>query len=171
MPLNDEDRANLSAYLDGELDEEATQELEAKLNLDPEARAEADALRQAWGMLDYLPKPAPSSDFTHRTLERLSLEEVSIAKSASGSRVVRPVPRRGFPWLKAFGWAAAVLVAAGLGVAVGSLVGTAPTPDEEDPLVKNRRVLENLHLYENVDDFDFLRQLAQPELFGDEAGS
>ena len=43
--LNDEDRENLVAYLDGELDEASAQALESKLSLDPVSRAEADALR------------------------------------------------------------------------------------------------------------------------------
>src|SRR5262249_41070651 len=70
MPqLTDEDRANLVAYLDGELDAEAAQALEAKLSVDPTARAEADALKRTWELLDYLPRPEPSPSFTHRTLE------------------------------------------------------------------------------------------------------
>src|SRR5438105_6476999 len=73
--LNDDDRANLTAYLDGELDEDAAQALEAKLSQDPDARAEVEQLRQTWTMLDYLPRAAPSSSFTHRTMEKLSLEK------------------------------------------------------------------------------------------------
>ena len=41
--LSDEDRAELVAYLDGELDEKSTLELEARLSRDPQARAEATA--------------------------------------------------------------------------------------------------------------------------------
>ncbi len=36
--LSDEDRENLVAYFDGELDEESARTLEAKLNLDPQTR-------------------------------------------------------------------------------------------------------------------------------------
>ena len=45
QPLSDDDRADLVAYLDGELDEEASRALESKLSLDPKARAEADSLK------------------------------------------------------------------------------------------------------------------------------
>ena len=38
-PLSNEDRENLVAYLDGELDAKAARALEARLNLDAEARA------------------------------------------------------------------------------------------------------------------------------------
>src|SRR5579875_558227 len=70
--LSEQERADLVAYLDGELTGEASRALEAKLSLDPSARAEADALRRTWELLDFLPRPQPSPRFTHRTLERLS---------------------------------------------------------------------------------------------------
>jgi len=70
--FSEQERADLVAYLDGELTGEAARALEAKLSLDPAARAEADALRRTWELLDFLPRPQPSLRFTHRTLERLS---------------------------------------------------------------------------------------------------
>src|SRR5262249_17230514 len=75
--LSDEDRANLVAYLDGELDEASAQALEAKLNTDPRARAEAETLRRTWELLDYLPRAEVSTSFTHRTLERLAVRTAS----------------------------------------------------------------------------------------------
>src|SRR5689334_13497098 len=72
--LSEQDRADLVAYLDGELPRPARHALEAKLSLDPRARAEADALRRTWELLDYLPRPQPSSGFTNRTLERISAQ-------------------------------------------------------------------------------------------------
>src|SRR3954452_2725575 len=106
--LSDEDRENLVAYLDGELDEASAHALESKLSLDPLARAEADALRRTWELLDYLPKPEPSSDFTNRTLSRLSLQS---ARSSKIVRMTGKMPRRR-RWLLPLGWAAAVLLAA-----------------------------------------------------------
>jgi anti-sigma factor RsiW len=170
MPLNDDERANLVAYLDGELDDEAAQALEGKLNLDPEARAEVDALRQTWGLLDYLPKATPTSDFTHRTLERLSLENVGGSATATNRRA--PSSRRRIPWLRTVGWAAAVVIAAGVGIYSGASVFHATQgPDPDEGLVRVLRVIEKLPEYQEIDDLDFLRQLAQPELFGEDAGS
>jgi anti-sigma factor RsiW len=166
MPLSDDERADLTAYLDGELDDESTQELEAKLSRDPEARTELDALRQAWGMLDFLPKAAPSADFTHRTMERLSLEKLATGRSTAKL----PVAPRRFPWLVPLGWAAAALLAAGAGTAVAPLLWR-PAPDPDEPLVRHLRVVEKLPYYEHVEDLDFLRRLADPDLFGDEAGT
>jgi len=56
MALNEDDKAELVAYLDGELDEVATQAVEAKIASDPDARAELDALRLTCGMLDFCPR-------------------------------------------------------------------------------------------------------------------
>src|SRR5207247_35678 len=108
--LSEKDSDDRVAYLDGELDEDTAPQLEAKLTLDPEARAEADALEQTWGLLDYLPRPEPSPSFTHRTLERLAVRTSSIRKSAAAR------------WLVRLGWAAAVLLALGAGLWIAGIV-------------------------------------------------
>lgn len=159
--LNEEDRANLAAFLDGELDEEATQALEAKLSVDPEARQEVDALRQAWSMLDYLPRPEPSPNFTHRTMERLALG----TRAVETAKMPRP---RTFRWGSVAAWTAAVALALVFGATVGNYFWRS---EQEEPNMSQRRIIENLKLYENLDDFDFLKQLDQPELFGEEVGS
>ena len=159
--LSDEDRENLVSYLDGELDEEAARTLEARLNLDPKARSEAEALQQAWSLLDYLPKAEPSPTFTHRTLERLALQTGDIQ-------------RRGWPrWQVGLTWAAAVLLAAGAGFGAAALFRPVHRegPDADDQLVRHLRPIENVHRYEQVDDIEFLRDLDQPDLFGEEPGS
>src|SRR3954451_13737717 len=55
--LSEQERADLVAYLDGELTGEAARALEAKITLDPQARAEAETLKRTWELLDFLPKP------------------------------------------------------------------------------------------------------------------
>ena len=161
--LNDEDRANLTAYLDGELDEETAQALEAKLSQDPAARAEVEELKQAWTMLDYLPRSAPSASFTHRTMEKLSLEKRPIE---TGKMPARPTAS----WLGPIGWAAAVLVALGVGWFVSQRIWR-PTPDPDESLVRHLRIIEKWRAYEMVDDVGFLKALDHPDLFGDDVGS
>src|SRR5438067_8003934 len=95
--LNEEDRTNLVAYLDGELDEAAARALEAKLSNDPGARAEAESLRRTWELLDYLPRAEASTTFTHRTLERLAVQ-------TSSRPVLRPGRARLPWWLLTAGW-------------------------------------------------------------------
>ena len=158
--LNDEDRENLVAYFDGELDEASARTLEAKLNLDPETRAEADALQATWSLLDYLPRTEPSSSFTHRTLEKLALQT---------SHLNRPASRR---WWAVLGWAAAVFLAAGLGFAAARWIWQPRTPaDLDDQLVRHLRVIDMVHQYDQVHDIDFLRSLNHPDLFGEEPDS
>jgi anti-sigma factor RsiW len=160
--LNDDDRANLTAYLDGELDEEAAQALEAKLSQDPQARAEVEQLRQTWSMLDYLPRPAPSASFTHRTMEKLSLEKRPLETGKMAGR-------SGGSWLKRIAWAAAVLIAVGVGWYASQRLWQ-PAPDPDERLVRQLRLIEKWRAYEMVDDVDFLRQLDHPDLFGDDVG-
>jgi len=170
-PLNDKDRANLVAYLDGELDEKTARALEARLNLDPAARAEAETLRKTWELLDYLPRPEPSVSFTNRTLEKLAVQHTTGPRPTGA--------RRGWPWwLLGIGWAAALVVAAagGLGAAhflwSGDATPGPETAEIEEVMVRYPRVVEYQHLYEQLDSADFLRALDDPELFGgDETGS
>src|SRR5438876_10965104 len=106
-PLTDEERENLIAYLDGELDEKTARAFEAKLNRDPRYRAEADTLSRTWSLLDYLPQTEPSTAFGTRTLESVSaFRPATRARKASWHRQ---------PWVLGTGWAAAVVVAAVLG--------------------------------------------------------
>ena len=70
--FDDKERADLVAYLDGELDGDAARRIEQKLALDDAARAEATALKKTWDLLDFLPRTEPSPSFTHRTMERLT---------------------------------------------------------------------------------------------------
>jgi anti-sigma factor RsiW len=166
-PLSDEERAELVAYLDGELPKPAALALEVKLNTDPRLRTEVDTLRHTWEMLDYLPKPEPSANFTSRTLDRVSaLRPVS-----------RPLKIRGRwrPWVLGIGWAAAVFVAAMAGYGGGHWLSNRthqPAPGQavevRPQLVQDFRVIENRQLYERVDDMDFLRALLDPELFGED---
>jgi hypothetical protein len=156
-PLNEQERANLVAWLDGELEGEAARALEAKLSLDPDARAEADALRKTWELLDYLPRPGPSASFTHRTLSRLA-------------PAARPRPKlwqRGRRPLLGAGWAAALVLAA-----VGGYAGyqrlAPPREPGEGELVRDLRIIENKRYYDGVEDVEFLRALDQPDLFGDD---
>jgi anti-sigma factor RsiW len=44
MALSDDDRAALSAYLDGELDDDATHRIEVRLTSEPELRFEYETI-------------------------------------------------------------------------------------------------------------------------------
>lgn len=161
-PLDEQDREDLSAYLDGELDKKTARALEAKLSIDPVARGEAETLRRAWDMLDYLPRPEPSPNFTHRTMERLSAQ-------LPKSELVPRAPAR--TWIPGLAWAAAVLLAATAGFAGMNSLTQRQHDDADQQLVRDLRIIENVKPFEHVDDIDFLHKLANPndpDLFGDE---
>ena len=154
--MSGDDREQLIAYLDGELDAEAARQVEARLHQDPAARAEAEALRRTWDLLDYLPQVEPSPAFTHRTLERVTAQHVAAVTTLYRRR----------RWRAAVGWAAVAAAAAAAGfVAVTLTVPREPTDDE---LARDLRVLENRRLYEQADSLEFLKALDNPELFGDD---
>jgi anti-sigma factor RsiW len=170
--LTEEERANLVAYLDGELDEESTQALEARMSTDPKFRDEAEALERTWELLDFLPRPEPSNSFTHKTLERLAISDQLKQASRSSQVMALPGRRRVPQWILGVGWAAAIVMAVGGGLLAAQLFWPpAPpreTPEIDEHLVRSLRVIENKHLYDPVDDLDFLRALEHPDLFGDD---
>ncbi len=156
-PLSAEERAALVAYLDGELPEEEARKVEARISQDPTVRAEVEAMKRTWELLDYLPRAEPSPNFTHRTVSLVTGEH-------RAALVARQRRRR---WAFAAGWAAAVLLAAAGGYAAVTYL--APREPTDDELTRDLRVLENRKLYEQVDDVGFLKKLDQPDLFGDDS--
>ena len=66
MPPTDPGDDELTAYLDGELDGAAARAVEANLANDLTARRQAEGLKKAFDLLDYLPKAEPSPDFATR---------------------------------------------------------------------------------------------------------
>jgi anti-sigma factor RsiW len=160
--MNEQDRATLVAYLDGELDEESARQVEARISQDPAVRAEVESLKRTWDLLDYLPRAEPSPTFTHRTLSLVTGEHNAALRSRRRWRRV----------LFGAGWAAAVLLAALGGYAGVSLLAPREPTDEE--LVRDLRVIENRRLYDGImvgdarESLEFLRALEQPDLFGDD---
>src|SRR5262249_16076458 len=128
-PMRDDEREDLVAYLDGELEGAARDKIEAKLSIDPAARSEAESLQRTWELLDYLPRPEPSASFPHRPLERIEPLRLSAPrKTGSGRR-----------WLFRVGWAAAV-VAAGVGGYFGVSALQKPYPTDQE-LLRDLRVM------------------------------
>jgi anti-sigma factor RsiW len=188
-PLSEQERADLIAYLDGELKGPAAQAIEARLAVDQAVRAEAESLKKTWDLLDFLPRAEPSPSFTNRTLDRLSPIKTGVAPQIPGAgsgatpapgmappalpattsaprvpAVVTPSWRR--HWVLGVSWAAACVLALVGGFLAVRVIR--PWHPGEAELVRELRLIENRKLYELVDDLDFLRELANPDLFGDE---
>jgi anti-sigma factor RsiW len=162
QPLSEDLKAELIAYLDGELDEEEARAVEARINRDPRVRAEVEALRRSWGLLDYLPKPEPSPQFTQRTVTRASVLAPSLLDRA----------RRWRRLVFGVSWAAALVVAGVVGYASVPAPREKPAEakaeDQEQQLVRDLRVIDQLPALQNAGDINFLYELDRPELFGDD---
>ena len=159
--IHDDDRELLTAYLDGELDESASNALEDRLGKDGDLRAELDAMRQTWGMLDFLPKAAASPDFTNRTIDRLSME---------GRTTVTSSLRRAWPPRRVLTWTLATLVAlaVGFGASFAHRHTIAKPIDPDEAIIHDLRLLERFREMETLDDLEFLKALDDPDLFGEE---
>lgn len=160
-PNDEQVREDLVAFLDGELDEELSRRVEVGIHTSPEVRGEAESLRRTWELLDFLPRAEPSATFTQRTLDRI--------KPISGD--AGPA-RRGTWWKRgacSLAWAASLLLSTLAGYAGYQYFHPQQPGDRE--LIHDLRIIENLRLYELVEDLDYLKELDQPDLFGEERGS
>lgn len=144
----------LTAYLDGELDAEAVSQVEQRLARDAEYREELARLERAWGLLDRLPRAALDDNFTKSTIEM-----VAVAASQEADAVLAEQPRR----RRRQQWAgiAGILTA----LAVGFFIGTRLWPDPNQELLRDLPVLQNLELYYQADNMEFLRMLDEANLF------
>ncbi len=159
-PLNEQDQADLIAYLDGELDSADVERIERLLVTSPEARRAADAYTRTLDLLDSLPHPSVSREFTARTLSALDV------RCGSG---VRRNPR----WRRSLRMGAALLAWLGVLAAACSLGFVAAyqwTPDETEALIRDLPVIENLDRYSDVGSIEYLRKLQESRLF-DESDS
>jgi hypothetical protein len=193
--------AELVAFLDGELDVRENEAVEAKISLDSTVRAEADALKRTWDLLDYLPRPEPTASFTERTVSRVepvrqSGNTAAMSGSASAvkngpasaatasnsspsrsataaTQVVEPRPRSGH-WrlVVALAWILAVGLAAFAGyfgrAKVVDHFNHVEQQEKDAAILTERRLLQDLHSFQYVDDLEFLQALDNPDLFGEE---
>lgn len=152
MSNKEEIKDDLVAWLDGEVDDEASQQIETQVNVDPRVRAEADTLRQVWEMLDYLPKAEAPPNFTQRTMDRLAPQP----KTTQLTPVRKTFTRRAASWILA-------LLIPGL-ISFAAVTWYLSRPDEQD-LVRELSVVEHLRYYQDVQELAFLQKLDQSDLF------
>jgi hypothetical protein len=183
----------LVAYLDGELPEEQARQMEQRLAADPELRRRALLLKKTYDLLDYLPLPEASPDFTTRTLEKVPALRAGAPSSRSNATAARqaipstsqpvlmaetaPLQVRLFHWLAVRKpiWVGALCLILGSVGSYGLLtwVLSAPYPSphpsaSEELSLTDHRLIEMLPYYIGVDDLSFLLRLAEPEYFGDD---
>jgi len=166
------DDAELIAYLDGELAPAEAQKLESKLAADATVRTRATEYKKTFDLLDYLPKPEPSADFTNRTLTKIQPALLPGSPSSHAfilntSAIATPTRRSGWPWL---GWAAFFMLSLGIGYGAHVLAKPYLAPKASDAFDQaDLPLIHDLPLLLGVDDLDFLKKLHASEMFDDDS--
>lgn len=161
--LSDEQREDLVAYLDGELDDEGAARVERLLAENPEMREAAEELSRTMALLDELPHASTSQDFTARTLSAIKAIQVEETPEKSGlQKWAAPIRRIAF-----FALAAGALIAAGV---VGYFSTTRWMHDQSEQLIRDLPLIENVDKYSEVEDIAFLRELEKSEMFNEVEG-
>lgn len=144
--LSAEDRSNLVAYLDGELDDAQARSIATKLTQSVTARREVEALRKTWEMLDLLPRSKASESFPSRTLT------IAIGAPTAGERMASAAALAGRRIGFGLAWAATSAVLFVLGYFLMLRVWPNPTAR----LARDLPIAESLDEYRDVGSLEFL---------------
>ena len=154
--LSPEERANLTAYIDGELTENEERAIATKLALSPTARREVDFLKKIWELLEYLPRPKASADFPERTLTSIrSIESKALLWERSAQDRMIHLAKL----------ATCLLVVAG-SLAFGFVLVRWVWPDPSLRMAQDLSLAEHLDEYQEVGSFQLLEELANSKEFG-----
>jgi len=153
--LTPAERANLVAYLDGELNEAESRAISTKLTKSATARREVEILERTWELLDLLPRPKASQDFTARTLHEV--EQLSLKGNRFESAVLHTSQRVA----AAAVWVVVSLVTLSVGYALTQWVWPNPTAR----LARDLSIAEHLDEYRDVGSVQFLKELENSQEF------
>lgn len=153
--LTEDERINLVAFLDGELDGGDAQKLEDKAARSISVRKELDALEKTWTMLDWLPRPEAPPDFASQTLTRIHSQKLSAMLIEGRVRL------SGLILAKLVGWAACVAAAVAVGFASVRYAWHDPSRD----FIEHLDIVENLETYRSIPDIKFLEDVSRIGLF------
>lgn len=148
--LTTEQRGDLVAYVDGELDEAATTRIEKLLADSPIARKEVESLIATYELLGALPRPRASHEFADTTLATARLQDVPA--ELTDSPFYRFVHRS----LKTAGWVAAMIVCGLIGYSVTRFV----VPNPHEGLIQELDLVRELDQLTEVGDMAFLDRLS-----------
>lgn len=155
--LSAEQRENLVAYLDGELDEAATQNVEQVLAESVVARHDVDMLSRTWDLMNVLPGVKASEEFTRKTLS-----SIRAAESPRGSLFDHPLTKNISRGVALAIWSVLLVGAGMLGFQAVRLV-----PNHAETLLDNFEVISNLDDYAEIGDVEFLKILKQNQTLAD----
>jgi anti-sigma factor RsiW len=159
LRLSSDERADLVAYLDGELPEAHTRVISTKLTQSATARREVEILKKTWELLDFLPRPKAPPEFSERTISHIHRLELE-------GRSWEPLVAS---WSTQAGRVVVYAIAAGLSLGAGYAATRWVWPDPTERVVRELTLAERLDEYLEVGSFEFLRQLATSKEFGPKA--
>lgn len=156
--LTSEERVNLVAFLDDELNDAEKRAISTKLTQSLTARRELEALQKTWELLDYLPRPQASVDFTARTL--VGVQE----HQEKGDKIVQAVSST----LRKVVATLILVVGSTLLFALGHILVAWVWPNPSARLARELSIAERLDEYRDVERFEFLDLLDKsPEFNSD----
>lgn len=156
LRLTSDERADLVAYVDGELPDAHSRLISTKLTQSATARREVEMLQKTWELLDYLPLPQATERFSEKTIShirRLEIEGHSWepAVAAWSARLARVM---------------VYLVMGAASLAFGFSLTRWIWPDPTKRLIQDLTLAEHLDEYLDAGSFEFLSQLAESKDFG-----
>ncbi len=155
LRLTPDERADLVAYIDGELPDATARALSTKLTQSATARREVELLKKTWELLGHLSFPAVDERFAERTITEIRQLELK-------------TPAWEAPFRSVTSWAVQAAIYAALAV-LGLGAGYAATrwlwPDPSARLGRDLSLAEHLDEYLEVGSFDFLNQLVDAPEF------
>lgn len=154
IDLSEEQRTELVAYLDGELDLEGAERIRKLLAENAAARREAEELTIAWEALESLDGVKASGDFTERTVTSIQ----ALAES-DHQRKTHPFDIRRGTMLG--GWVLGIIASATAGFCATNW----SVPEKSQTIVRDYELLRSLPKYERIDSVELLRELEKQELF------
>jgi len=158
LRLTPDERADLVAYVDGELPETHSRSIATKLTHSATARREVEMLEKTWELLDYLPLPRVTEQFSERTISRIQRLEL-------GGRLWEPTVAA---WTALLGRAMVYLLIGATFLGLGYAATRWVWPDPTERLVRDLTLAEHLDEYLEVGSFEFLSQLADSKEFAAE---
>jgi anti-sigma factor RsiW len=155
--MSKEQRENLVAYLDGELEDQAAREIEQVLASSPVARHDVDMLSRTWDLVGELPGVSVTQEFTSKTLD-------SIAASRGGPKVDPEAISRNTRRVLGLAMAGVILGAAGT---TGFLATQRWIPNEAEEILNDFEILMEFDKYREVGDLEQLRKLQEIREFSE----
>jgi anti-sigma factor RsiW len=155
LRLSPDERADLVAFVDGELSEATSRALSTKLTQSATARREVEMLRKTWELLGHLPFPPVDPKFSERTIteiRRLDLKNPAWESSIQ-------------TWSS---WAGLAGIYLALAVLASGLAYGATRwlwPDASARLARDLSMAEHLDEYLEVGSFEFLDELVEAPEF------